>query len=153
MKARDKFIKRLEEEGLYEEWDMSRDFAGKVSDSGEIILFSHYDWDNEDKYLEEHYPPFDELRKNEKFRENCRNEFFDNDDDTFVANLARWLHGDTKECPLYCADLHFAASGLEKEVIIFEDDDSDAELIAEMVKYLGEKTGREFHGVINGITF
>jgi len=154
MDANEKFIRRLEEEGLYEKWVQSGDFAGKVMDDGTIVLFSHYYWNSGDKYLEEHYPSFEDLRKDDRFRLNCMNEFFDNDDNDFVASLARWLYGYENKCPLYCEDLYFAASGLETKVIEFKDnEDSDAEMVAEMVKYLGEKTGREFHGNINGIEF
>lgn len=154
MTAREKFIKRLKEEGLYKEWCMTGDFAGKVCKDGTVIVFLHYEWDNEDGYNEYHYPPFNELRDIEAFRKECEDRFYESDDDVFVASLARWLHYQESECPLYPVDLYWSELKLGEKVITFEDDaDDDAKLVAEMVLYLGKKTGREFHGNINGISF
>ena len=126
MTAREKFIARLKEEGLYEAWLKSQDHVGKKYEDGTIIVFSHYDFDPEDGYFEYHYPSFSDMRENnrEVFAENCE-AFLDNDDDTFVANLARWLAwGDCVwgECPLFPGDAYWAGTNLETETKEFKDD-------------------------------
>lgn len=152
MTAREKFIKRLEEEGLYEKWKACGDFAGKVCEDGTPVLFVHYEWDADDGYNEIHYPSLAELRDIESFREYCEDTFYENDDDKFVADLARWLHYQDDKCPLYTEDLYFSGEPYKTKCITFEDDpDDDANLIVEMVRYLGEKTGKEVNGIINGI--
>ena len=157
MTAREKFIKRLEEEGLYEEWLATGDRAAKFKDDGTILVFVHYEWEPTDTYDEIHFPSFEDMRKHESFRKECESCFYDSDDDKFVAELARWLAmGEINgiKCPLYPADAYFPGSGLELEdTVQFKDDnESDAtKIIVQMLRYMSEKTGVEIKGNINGI--
>lgn len=143
MTARDKFEARLEEFGLYEKWHKSGDMAGKIMDDGTVVIFVHYDWETDDPYTELHYPPLDELRKEPYFVKECMDSFFENEDDKFVADLARWLQYGPKcgyGCPLFAEDLYFAASGLETSSKNFEDDDEKA-LASAAIKSIAEKYG------------
>lgn len=153
MTAREKFIARLKELGLYEEWRSIGDFAGKVIKDGVVLVFCHYEHDPKDNYTESRYPSYDELRDIEAFRKECEDRFYENDDDKFVAALARWLHYEKDECPLYPVDLYWSELDLGEEVITFEDDPADVftESIVEMVRYIAEKTGKDVNGEINGI--
>lgn len=155
MTAREKFIKRLEEEGLYEEWLATGDRAAKFKDDGTIIVFVHYEWEPTDTYDEIHFPSFEDMRCKESFRKECVDCFYDGDDE-FVAQLARWLAIGEKngvKCPLYPVDAYFPGSGLEISATQFEDDnESDAtKVIVEMLRYMAERTGVEIKGNINGI--
>lgn len=116
---------RLEEEGLYEEWLAARSHVAKFKEDGGIILFTHYDWDSKDGYWEFHYPPFNEMRKNESFVRECKS-FYDGDDE-FVGKLAKWLEGVTDECPLSPVDAYRPGAGLETKVVEFMDDPEDIE--------------------------
>ena len=93
MTAKEKFEARLKELELMEEWKKQGE-CGKVAVEREdgIILLVHEN--DEDKFTEEHFPTFNELRKNPKFVEECKEEWYtDWDDDRFVRNLACWLDG------------------------------------------------------------
>lgn len=128
MTAREKFIARLKELGLYDEWNATGGMAAKFMDDKSIVIMVHYEWEPDDPYHELHYPPLDELRGNEQFVNECRSNFFEHNDDKFVADLARWLEygpGCRYECPLYPRDAYLPASGLETEVIEFKDDETD----------------------------
>lgn len=157
MKARDKFIKRLKEEGLYEEWLATGDRAAKFKDDGTILIFVHYEWEPTDTYDEIHLPSFEDMRRKESFRKECENVFYDDGDDKFVAELARWLaHGEINgiKCPLVPVDAYFPGSGLElDDTVQFEDDvEGDAtKVIVEMLRYMSDKTGVEIKGNINGV--
>lgn len=155
MTAREKFIKRLEEEGLYTEWLATGERAGKFLDDGTILIFVHYEWEPTDTYDEFHFPSFEDMRSHASFQKECEDCFFDGDD-KFVANLARWMaHGEINgvKCPLAPCDAYFPGAGLEIETTQFEDDEVDvfSESIVEMVRYIAEKTGKEVNGIINGI--
>lgn len=144
MTAREKFIARLEELGLYEEWKSSGAMAGKVLDDGSIVILVHYEYDN-DPYDELRYPPFEELWKNESFRNECKQDFYCHEDDHFVAELAYWLdiHTNGAKCPLFPVDVYFPASGLETEVIEFKDDPKapDPERLTNIIRELAEMCG------------
>lgn len=124
MTAREKFIARLKELGLYDDW-RTGDKAGKIMDDGSIVVLVHYEWDPSDSYDEFHFPPFDEMWNNEDFRKECADSYLEHTDDKFVADLARWLEygpGCHYDCPLWPVDAYFPGSGLETEVITFRDD-------------------------------
>lgn len=145
MTAREKFEARLKELGLYDEWMSCSDKVGKVMEDGSIVILIHYDWEKDDPYNEIHYPSFDKLWENENFRKECMSDFFEHDDDKFVAGLARWLQygpGCGYECPLFPVDVHLAASGLETEVIEFKDDPApDPERLTNIIRELAEMCG------------
>ena len=127
MTAKQKFEARLKELGLYEEW-IKKGECGKVAVEREdgIILLVHEN--NEDKFTEEHFPTFSELRKNPKFVEKCKEEWYtDWDDDRFVRNLACWLDGYSDECPLFPVDVYFPGNEMMTEGKDFEDDEDEDE--------------------------
>jgi len=150
MTARDKFFARLKELGLADEYDkVGGGPVGKVMEDDSIVVLVHYECEN-DGYDELHYPPFEELWKNEGFRKACKEDFYDSDDDKFVAQLAYWLdiHRNGAKCPLYPADVYFVASGLETEAITFKDDEK-TELLITLLKDVGELWGEEIHGRVS----
>ena len=127
MTAKQKFEARLKELGLYEEWKKQGE-CGKVAVEREdgIILLVHEN--DEDKFTEEHFPTFSELRKNPKFVEECKEEWYtDWDDDRFVRNLACWLDGYSDECPLFPVDVYFPGNQMMTEWKDFEDDEDEDE--------------------------
>lgn len=127
MTAKQKFEARLKELGLYEEWTEQGE-CGKVAVEREdgIILLVHEN--NEDKFTEEHFPTFSELRKNPKFVKECKEEWYANCyDDKFVCNLACWLDGYSDECPLSPVDVYFPGNEMMTEWKDFEDDENDEE--------------------------
>ena len=127
MTAKQKFEARLKELGLYEEW-VKQGECGKVAVEREdgIILMVHEN--DEDKFTEEHFPTFSELRKNPKFVEECKKEWYaDWDDDKFVRNLACWLDGYSDECPLFPVDVYFPGNEMMTEWKDFEDDEDKDE--------------------------
>lgn len=127
MTAKEKFEARLKELGLYEEW-VKQGKCGKVAVEREdgIILLVHEN--DEDKFTEERFPTFSELRKNPKFVEECKKEWYaDWDDDKFVRNLACWLDGYSDECPLFPVDVYFPGNQMMTEWKDFEDDENDEE--------------------------
>lgn len=143
MTAREKFEARLKELGLYDEWVTCKDKVGKVMDDGSIVILIHYEEDG-DPYNEIHYPSFEELWKDEGFRNNCKQDFYCHEDDHFVAKLAYWLdiHTNGAECPLFPVDVYFTASGLETEVIEFKDDTApDPERLTNIIRELAEMCG------------
>lgn len=127
MTAKQKFEARLRELGLMEEWKKQGE-CGKVAVEREdgIILLVHEN--DEDKFTEEHFPTFSELRKNPKFVEECKGEWYaDYDDDKFVRNLACWLDGYSDECPLFPVDVYFPGNEMMTEWKDFEDEEDDEE--------------------------
>ena len=127
MTAKEKFEARLQELGLMEEWKKQGE-CGKVAVEREdgIILLVHEN--DEDKFTEEHFPTFNELRKNPKFVEKCKEEWYtDWDDDGFVRNLACWLDGYSDECPLFPVDVYFPGNQMMTEWKDFEDDEDEDE--------------------------
>ena len=127
MTAKQKFEARLKELGLYEEWTKQGKY-GKIAVEREegITLLVHED--DDDKFTEEHFPTLNELRKNPKFVEECKKEWYrDWDDDKFVRNLACWLDGYSDECPLFPVDVYFPANAMITEWEDFEDDENDEE--------------------------
>ena len=125
MTAQEKFEARLKELGLEEAYKASRDKVGKVLEDGTIVILVHYPWEPGDPYTEHHFPSFDDLRKSEQFVKECMDNFFENDDDKFVADLARWLQYGSAchyPCPLFPEDVYFAANGLELSWFDYQDD-------------------------------
>lgn len=122
MTAKEKFEARLEEFGLLKEWQASGDeHIGKVLEDGRIVVFTHY-CNDDDPYTEDIFPSFEDLRNNEKFRQECWDEYYCHADDKFVADLACWLTGKEIGCPLFPVDVYLPANGLEISSKIFEDD-------------------------------
>lgn len=127
MTAKQKFEARLKELGLYEEW-VKQGECGRAAVEREdgIILLVHES--DKDRFTEEHFPTFSELRKNPKFVEECKEEWYtDWDDDRFVRNLACWLDGYSDECPLFPVDVYFPGNQMMTEWKDFEDDENDDE--------------------------
>lgn len=127
MTAKQKFEARLDALGLMEEWKKQGE-CGKVAVEREdgIILLVHEN--DEDKFTEEHFPTFSELRKIPEFVEECKGEWYaDWDDDKFVRNLACWLDGYSDECPLFPVDVYFPGNEMMTEWKDFEDDEDDEE--------------------------
>lgn len=125
MTAKQKFEARLQELGLMEEWKKQGE-CGKVAVEREdgIILLVHEN--DEDKFTEEHFPTFSELRKNPKFVEECKEEWYAYwDDDKFVRNLACWLDGYSDECPLFPVDVYFPGNEMMTEGNDFGDDENE----------------------------
>lgn len=125
MTAKEKFEARLKGLGLYEEW-VKQGECGKVAVEREdgIILLVHEN--DEDKFTEEHFPTFSELRKNPKFVKECKEEWYANcDDDKFVCNLACWLDGYSNECPLFPVDVYFPGNEMMTEWKDFDDDEDE----------------------------
>lgn len=146
MTAREKFEARLKELGLYDEWKTCGDKVGKVMEDGSIVILIHYEGTEGDPYNEIHYPSFEELWENESFKKECMSDFFEHDDDKFVASLARWLEygpGCGYECPLFPVDVYFPANGLETESIEFKDDPitPDPERLTNIIRELAEMCG------------
>lgn len=139
MTAQEKFEARLEELGLTVAYETTGDKVGKVMDDGTIVILVHYPWEPGDPYTERRFPSFDELRKDEQFVKECMDNFFENDDDKFVADLARWLQYGSEcryPCPLYAEDVYFAANGLELSVFNYEDDPEPPQTAEEIIKNL-----------------
>lgn len=129
MTAKEKFEARLKELGLWEEWKKQGE-CGRIAVEREdgIILLVHED--DDDRFTEEHFPSFDELRKNPKFVEECKKEWYLNyDDDKFIRNLACWLDGYSNKCPLFPIDVYFPGNEMMTEWKDFEDD-KDEPIIA-----------------------
>lgn len=138
MTAKQKFEARLQELGLMEEWKKQGE-CGKVAVEREdgIILLIHED--DEDKFTEEHFPTFSELRKNPKFVEECKEEWYtDWDDDRFVRNLACWLDGYSDKCPLFPVDVYFPGNQMMTEWKDFEDDEDEDEEEEEYQRQIAE---------------
>lgn len=128
MTAKEKFEARLKEVGLYEEWKNGNDeHVGKVLEDGTIVVLTHYDHDGEG-FHEDRFPSFEDLRQNETFRKECWEDFSCHDDDKFVADLACWLTGKKKDCPLFPVDVYWPANDLELYSIEFADDPIDLEI-------------------------
>lgn len=120
MTAREKFEARLQEVGLYHDWGIGVERPAKVLDDGTIIVFAYHL--DDDRYTEDIFPSFEDLRQNEIFRKECWEEFCFHEDDKFVADLALWLSGKEKKCPLFPTDVYYPASGLELNSTEFTDD-------------------------------
>lgn len=134
MTAEEKFYARLKELGLEDEFD-GENHVGAVLPDGRVIVLVHYDGERGDPYTEIEYPPYDELWKDEKFRQSCKEEFYENsDDDEFISNLARWLdiHGKKDKCPLFPVDLYWLSAPVTKW-FNYEDDPRAEEVIKNIV--------------------
>ena len=140
MTAQEKFEARLKELGLEEAYKASRDKVGKVLEDGTIVILVHYPWEPGDPYTEHHFPSFDDLRESEQFVKECMDSFFEDGDDKFVADLARWLQYGSEcryPCPLFPEDVYFAANGLELSWFDYQDDpepQTAEEIIKNLVK-------------------
>lgn len=136
MTAREKFEARLKELGLEDQYNTVGDMVGKVLDDGRVVVLIHYEWESGDPYTEITYPSYEELWKDEKFRQACKEEYYTNCDgnDEFIAKLARWLdlHESWTECPLFPCDLYWLPSGFEISWQNFHDDATAEEIINAM---------------------
>lgn len=120
--ADEQFESRLKDVGLIQDWVLQGSL-GRIGivdkETKRIHIFVHED--KHDAYTEFVYPPFEELRKDEKFRFECLDEFCIGDNFTFESKLSKWLMvgGD---CPLYPVDVYFPANHLRlDETVDFED--------------------------------
>ena len=122
MTAQEKFEARLKELGLYGEYGPD-DHVGCFLEDGSIVVLVHIQSDPTDGYTEFRYPPFEEMWKDSRFREKCKDNFYDSDDDHFVAELAYWLdiHKNGAKCPLAPVDAYWAGAP-ETEWFNYEDD-------------------------------
>lgn len=111
MTAQEKFEARLKELGLESEYAKDG-HVGKVMDDGSIVVLVHIENEPGDGYTEFRYKPYEELWKDPQFREKIKNEFYESDDDHFVAELAYWLdiHKNGSKCPLFPVDLYWLTS-------------------------------------------
>lgn len=111
--AKQQFEERLRELGLLDVWKV-QGACGRIGtfvwDNDSIVIFVHED--DDDKYSEFFYPPFEELREDETFCKECLKEFACNSDDRFVASLVRWIV-DNGERPLDPEDVYFPANHLK----------------------------------------
>ena len=123
MTAREKFEARLKELGLDSQYGPD-DHVGCFLEDGSIVVLVHVQSDPTDGYSEFHYPPFEEMWKDARFREECKQNFYDSDDDHFVAELAYWLdiHKNGAKCPLTPVDAYWAGAP-ETEWFNYEDDE------------------------------
>lgn len=120
--AKQQFEERLKELGLLDAWK-NQGACGRIGtyvwDNDSIVIFVHED--DDDKYSEFFYPPFEELREDETFCKECLKKFACNSDDRFVASLVRWIV-DKGERPLDPEDVYHPANHLLlKESHDFED--------------------------------
>lgn len=110
--AKKQFEERLRELGLLDVWK-DQGACGRIGtfvwDNDSIVIFVHED--DDDKYSEFFYPPFEELREDETFCKECLKEFACNSDDRFVASLVRWIV-DKGERPLDPEDVYHPANHL-----------------------------------------
>ena len=109
--AKQQFEEKLQEFGLLERWKKEGEdkIADFVWDNDSIVIFS-YEAEN-DRYKVEFYPPFEELRKDDKFVAECVREFCDHCDKKFVVELCLWLRFGG-HCPLFPLDIYYPASHL-----------------------------------------
>lgn len=124
MTAQDKFEARLKELGLMEEWK-KQGSCGRVAieTEDEIILLVN-EGPDDDRYTEEHFPTFEELRTNPEFVKECKNEWYTEMDADFVQKLAIWLEFGKKagDCPLFPVDVYFPGNSMMTSWKDFEDD-------------------------------
>lgn len=110
--AKQQFEERLRELGLLDAWK-DQGACGRIGtfvwDNDSIVIFVHED--DDDKYSEFFYPPFEELREDETFCKECLKEFACNSDDRLVASLVRWIV-DKGERPLDPEDVYIPANHL-----------------------------------------
>lgn len=127
MTAREKFEARLKELGLESEYSKGG-HVGKVMDDGSSVVLVHIEDEPGDGYTEFRYKPYEELWKDPQFREKIKKEFYESDDDHFVAELAYWLdiHKNGAKCPLFPVDLYWA--DIDCEYFDYEDDKEEIEL-------------------------
>lgn len=110
--AKQQFEERLDQLGLMSDWESQSKCGqiGKVLENGNIVIFVHEN--NEDKFSEYFYPPFSELRKDDKFFRECLDDFTCHKDKEFVYNMVCWLVYGKSECPLYPLDVYYPANHL-----------------------------------------
>lgn len=136
MTAREKFEARLKELGLEVEY-ATDDHVGTVLPDGTVVVMVHIEGEKDDPYTEIHYPPYEELWKDENFRNACKEEYYTNCDGDyeFIAKLAQWLdlHKDWTKCPLWPVDLYWLPSRFETSWQNFQDDDTAEEIIKNLV--------------------
>lgn len=125
MTAREKFEARIKELGLEKDYAIDG-HVGAVLPDGSVVVLVHMDCEKDDPYTELRYPPYEELWKNPRFRQACKEEFYSScvDNDKFVADLARWLdiHNSGDKCPLLPVDLYWLPGGFETEWFNYKDD-------------------------------
>lgn len=140
MTAREKFIARLKELGIYEQW-LKEDHVGKVLDDGTIVVMIHVDTDPTDTYTEIRYPSYENVRKNPKSCRKLKEEFYGQGEPEFVAKLAYWLDlpDGKSECPLFPVDLYWAQ--VEGADWFNYEDDEDEEEYQAFVEKTAEFAG------------
>ena len=141
MTAREKFIARLKELGIYEQW-LREDHVGAVLPDGSVVVLIHVETDPQDTYTEIHYPPYEEIRKKPEDVQKLKNEFYGNGDDAFVGRLAYWLDfPDEKiDCPLFPVDLYWSQVD-DDHWFDYKDDDSPADIAKACIQEIADKFG------------
>ena len=137
MTAKEKFYARLKELGIESQYGLD-DHVGAFLPDGSIVVLVHVEGNKNDPYSEFHYPPYEELWKDENFRRECKLNFYDSDDDHLVAELAYWLdiHKNGAECPLYPVDVYW--TGISPDKWFDYEDDLRAEEIINAMRGLAE---------------
>lgn len=133
MTAQEKFEARLKELGLWKDYGMD-DHVGTVLPDGRVVVLVHIQSDPTDSYTEFDYQSFEDLWKDAKFREKCKEHWYkESDDYEFIGKLAYWLdiHDKYAECPLFPVDLYWM--GTESKWFDFEDDKTAEEIIKNLV--------------------
>lgn len=119
--AYDKFVARLEELGLWEEWCQQGRCGriAKTTQEGIIILCNEGECDK--VYTESFFPPMSKMQEDDDFRLNALYEFCDHDDSGFIYNLCLWVaRPNENKCPLFPVDVYFCWDS--PKVTCFEDD-------------------------------
>lgn len=119
MKDYEKFEKRLNELGLYEEWCKIGQIGriGTETEDNIIILVHEAD---DDAYSEFTFPPMREMSVKDDFRDRALAEFVDAGDEKFIRELVRWWINPKNKCPLFPADVYLLWD--DCSYIDFEDD-------------------------------
>lgn len=134
MTAREKFYARVKELGLYGQYGPD-DHVGTFLPDGRIVVLVHIQSDPTDGYSEFIFPPFEEMWKDPEWRQSCKENFYDSDDDHFVAELAYWLdiHKNGAKCPLHPVDAYW--SGFDSAMWFdYQDDKTAEEIIQDLVR-------------------
>lgn len=131
--AYDKFVARLEELGLWEEW-CQQGCVGRVGaeTSEGIKILVHEDED--DRFTEFSYPPMREMEKSDQFRIKALEEFYPvmSDDKEFMNKLVRWVANPANVNPLFPVDVYFLWSDYTWQDFV---DDKPVEVIKHSRKW------------------
>lgn len=134
MTAQEKFEARVKELGLKADY-ISDDHIGAVLPDGKVVVLVHIKGESDDPFTEFIYPPYDELWKDEKFRQACKENFYGQTDNyEFEAKLAYWLdiHKFDK-CPLAPVDLYWVGAKA-LHWFNYEDDQTAEDIIKKLVE-------------------